>query len=140
MKNVYVPWVPHTAHKLLTPGHWSGDPWPPGRETPPTRAVTGKICLCLCAFSFSEQQPVGIERAIPVTNYMYSDVPFPGTLQNTRGHDFFFTNPLESKGLDSMFVKEPLLHTKRTLTTVSHLPHTSCNLPVLTRPGNIHPR
>ena len=52
-ENVYVPWVPHTAHKLLTPGHRSGDPWPPGRETPaPTRAVTGKICLCLCAFSF----------------------------------------------------------------------------------------
>ena len=35
MKNVYVPWVPHTAHKLLTPGHRSGDPWPPGRDTPP---------------------------------------------------------------------------------------------------------
>ena len=31
---VYVPWVPHTAHKLLTPGHRSGDPWPPCRETP----------------------------------------------------------------------------------------------------------
>ena len=27
--------MPHTAHKLLTPGHRSGDPWPPGRETPP---------------------------------------------------------------------------------------------------------
>ena len=54
-KNVYLPWVPHTAHKLLTPGHRSGDPWPPGRETPPTRAVAGKICLCLCAFSFPEQ-------------------------------------------------------------------------------------
>ena len=34
-ENVYVPWVPRTAHKLLTPGHRSGDPWPPGRETPP---------------------------------------------------------------------------------------------------------
>ena len=34
-ENVYVPWVPHTAHKLLTPGHRSGDPWSPGRETPP---------------------------------------------------------------------------------------------------------
>ena len=34
-KNFYVPWFPHTAHKLLTPGHRSGDPWPPGRETPP---------------------------------------------------------------------------------------------------------
>ena len=41
-ENVYIPWVPHTSHKLLTPGHRSGDPWPPGRETPPpTRAVTG---------------------------------------------------------------------------------------------------
>ena len=54
-ENVYIPWVPHTAHKLLTPGHRSGDRWPPGRETPPaTRAVTGKVCLCLCAFSFPE--------------------------------------------------------------------------------------
>ena len=40
------------------------DPWPPvGRPPPPTRretppparAVTGKICLCLCAFSFPEE-------------------------------------------------------------------------------------
>ena len=31
------------------------DPWPPSRETPPpTRAVTGNFCLCLCAFSFPE--------------------------------------------------------------------------------------
>ena len=56
-ENVYVPWVPHTAHKLLTPGHRSGEPPPPphpvGRP-PPARAVTGKICLCLCAFSFPE--------------------------------------------------------------------------------------
>ena len=36
------------------PGHRSGDPWPPGRETPPTWAITGRICLCLCAFSFPE--------------------------------------------------------------------------------------
>ena len=53
-EHAYIPWVPHTAHKLLTPGHRSGDPWPPGWEVPPTRAVTGKICLCLCAFSFPE--------------------------------------------------------------------------------------
>ena len=33
-ENVYIPWVPHRAHKLLTLGHRSGDPWPPGRETP----------------------------------------------------------------------------------------------------------
>ena len=54
-ENVYVPWVPHTAHKLLTPGHRSGDP-PPTRsgDPPPTRAVTGKFCLCLCAFSFPD--------------------------------------------------------------------------------------
>ena len=32
-------------------------PTPPGRETPPpARAVTGKICLCLCAFSFPDRQ------------------------------------------------------------------------------------
>ena len=38
-ENVYVPWVPHTARKLLTPGHrsgdpptWSGDPPPPGQS------------------------------------------------------------------------------------------------------------
>ena len=55
-QNVYVPWIPHTAHKLFTPGHRSGDPWPPGRETPPTRAVTRKICLCLCAFSFPDSR------------------------------------------------------------------------------------
>ena len=57
-ENVCVPWVPHTAHKLLTPGHRST-----GRENPPphpvgrppsARAVTGKICLCLCAFSVPE--------------------------------------------------------------------------------------
>ena len=54
-ENVCVPWDPHTAHELLTPGHRSGDPWPPGRENPhPTRPVTGNICLCLCAFSFPE--------------------------------------------------------------------------------------
>ena len=34
-ENVYVPWVPHTAHKLLTPGHRSGDPWPPRSGDPP---------------------------------------------------------------------------------------------------------
>ena len=43
-RNVYVPWVPHTAHKLLTPGHRSGDPphtrsgdppHPVGRPPPP---------------------------------------------------------------------------------------------------------
>ena len=34
-ENACIPWVPHTAHKLLTPGHRSGDPWPPGRETTP---------------------------------------------------------------------------------------------------------
>ena len=45
--NVYVFGGPHTAHKLLTPGHRSGDP-------PPTWAVTGKICFCVCAFSFPE--------------------------------------------------------------------------------------
>ena len=37
----------------------SGDP-------PPTRAVTGKICLCLCAFSFPEEREgvtsPGLER------------------------------------------------------------------------------
>ena len=55
-ENVYVPGVLHTAHKLLTPGHRSGDPppHPVGETPPPTRAVTGKICLCLCAFSFPE--------------------------------------------------------------------------------------
>ena len=42
-ENVYVPWVPHTAHKLLTLAA--------GRETP----VTGKVCLCLRAFSFPEE-------------------------------------------------------------------------------------
>ena len=46
--NVYVPWVPHTAHKLLTPGHRETPGHPVGRPPPPpTRAVTGKICLCL---------------------------------------------------------------------------------------------
>ena len=62
-EKVYVPWVPHTAHKLLTPGHRSGGPWPPGRETPPTRAVTRKICLCLCAFSFPELGQTRVCRA-----------------------------------------------------------------------------
>ena len=54
-ENVYVPWVPPAAHELLTPGHRSGDP-PPTRsgDPPPGRAVTGKICLCLCAFSCPE--------------------------------------------------------------------------------------
>ena len=42
-----------------TPGHPVGDPWPPGRETPPTRAVTGKVCLCLCAFSFPDRLSIG---------------------------------------------------------------------------------
>ena len=66
-ENVYIPWVPHTAHKLLTPGHRSGDPWPPGRETPPTRAVTGKICLCLCAFSFPENPRKPRESRVQTT-------------------------------------------------------------------------
>ena len=34
-----------------TPGHPVGRP-------PPTRAVTGKICLCLCAFSFPDRKPL----------------------------------------------------------------------------------
>ena len=36
----------------LTPGHQVG------RTPPPTRAVTGKICLCLCACSFPEEEHV----------------------------------------------------------------------------------
>ena len=45
-ENVYVPWAPHTARKLLTPGHRSGDPPPthPVGRPPPARAVTGNIC------------------------------------------------------------------------------------------------
>ena len=36
-ENVYVPWVPHIAHKLWTPGHRSGEPppHPVGRPPPP---------------------------------------------------------------------------------------------------------
>ena len=37
-ENVYVPWVPHTAHKLLTPGHRSGDPGHPVGRTPHPRS------------------------------------------------------------------------------------------------------
>ena len=54
-ENVYVPWVTHTAHQLFTPGHQSGDP-------PPTRAVTGKLGLCLCAFSFPDKYPKHLLR------------------------------------------------------------------------------
>ena len=39
------------------PGHRSGDP-PPTRsgDAPPTRAITGQICLCLCAFSVPDSR------------------------------------------------------------------------------------
>ena len=36
-ENVYVPWVPHTAHKHLTPGH------PVGRTPPLPRQSPNKI-------------------------------------------------------------------------------------------------
>ena len=38
-ENVYVPWVPHTAHKLLTPGHRSGEPPPPPPGQSPEKFV-----------------------------------------------------------------------------------------------------
>ena len=46
-ENVCGPWVPHTAHKCLTPGH------PVGR-TPPQSEESPENCLCLCAFFFPE--------------------------------------------------------------------------------------
>ena len=52
-ENIYVPWVPHTAHQLLTPGHRSGDPPPPpGRETPPPRPGShqGNLFVFMCLF------------------------------------------------------------------------------------------
>ena len=44
--------VPGRKCLCSTPGHRSGDPWPPSRETPPHLGSHRKICLCLCAFSF----------------------------------------------------------------------------------------
>ena len=51
-ENAYVPWVPHTAHKLLTPGHRSGD-------SPPTRS--------------GDPPPPGQSPE----NFIYVYVPFP---------------------------------------------------------------
>ena len=52
-ENAYIPWVPHTAHKLLTPGHRSGGPWPPGRETPPPSGQSpGKFVYVYVPFPF----------------------------------------------------------------------------------------
>ena len=49
--SVYVPWVRHTAHRVLTPGHRSGDPWPPGRETPPHPGSHRKhLFMFMCLF------------------------------------------------------------------------------------------
>ena len=57
-ENVYVPWVPHTAHKLLTPGHRSGDPPPPGRETPPPPGQSPENFVYVSVpFPFPEQRP-----------------------------------------------------------------------------------
>ena len=43
--------IPHKAHKLLTPGHQSGDPWPPGRETPPHPGSHQKdLSMFMCLF------------------------------------------------------------------------------------------
>ena len=66
-ENVYVPWVPHTQHKLLTPGHRSEDPWHPVGRPPPTRAVTGNICLC--AFFRYFRNPC--DRDPPIKNFKF---------------------------------------------------------------------
>ena len=68
-ENVYVPWVPHTAHKLLTPGHRSGDPPPSGRETPPRPGSHRKnLFMFMCLFlswppdaTAQKQQPPRVE-------------------------------------------------------------------------------
>ena len=67
-ENVYVPWVPHTTHKLLTPGYRSGDPWPPGRETPGHPGSHRKnmfmfMCLFLSWQTLWFPESVGQERA-----------------------------------------------------------------------------
>ena len=52
-ENVYVPWVPHTAHKLLTPGHRSGDtPPPPNRSGDPPRLGSHRknLFVFMCLF------------------------------------------------------------------------------------------
>ena len=51
---VYVPWVPHTAHKLLTPGHRSGDPppHPVGRTPPPPGQSPEKFVYVYVPFPF----------------------------------------------------------------------------------------
>ena len=52
-ENVYVPWVPHTAHKLLTPGHRSGDPpHPVGRPPPPPGQSPEKYVYVYVPFPF----------------------------------------------------------------------------------------
>ena len=61
-ENVYIPWVPHTAHKLWplatgreTPGH------PVGRPPPSTRAVTGKFVYVYVPFPFLKDcEPAGL--------------------------------------------------------------------------------
>ena len=47
-ENVYVPWVPHTAHKLLTPGHRSGDPV--GRPPPRPGSHRKNLFMFMCLF------------------------------------------------------------------------------------------
>ena len=92
-ENVYVPWVPHTAHKLLTPGHRSGEP-PPTRsgDPPPARAVTGKFYLCLCGCSFPE---VRVVCTLLPHNLAYSLFSVASRYPGERLHDTLNSNILK---------------------------------------------